>query len=137
MEWAADIIWVLHIAFIAWFIIVPFTNNYPMLVLHLFTGPLLFLHWILNSDECSLTLIEMKLRGISECKESFFWNLVSPIYKPQSDKMTRQIVWILSLFLWGVTLSKAIRHPEIVTDVLHEAIATFKGQRARPQLGFS
>ena len=127
-SFAADLIWLIHIAFVAWYVLVPFFNSKPMLVLHLFTGPLLFLHWILNSDDCSLTLLEMKLRGIDDCKESFFWNLVSPIYKPKSDQTTRQMVWAISLLLWGITVVKVVKHPDIITDVLHDGIRAFKGE---------
>ena len=132
MEWAADLIWLLHVAFIAWYVLVPFFNNHPMLVLHLFTGPLLFLHWMLNSDDCSLTLIEMKLRGIDDCSESFFWNLVSPIYKPKSDTVTRQFVWALSLMLWGVTVARVARHPEIFTSVFQDSMRAFRGDLSKP-----
>lgn len=128
MEWAADLIWLLHTAFIIWYFLVPFFNNHPMLVLHLFTGPLLFLHWLLNSDDCSLTLLEMKLRGIEDCKESFFWNLVSPIYKPPSDDVTRQLIWAVSIFLWGITVIKVVHTPSILTSVFKDTVRAFRGQ---------
>lgn len=126
MEIAANIIWLIHIAFILWYIITPFTNNVPMLTLHFFTAPMLWVHWITLRDECSLTLLEMKLRGIEDCKESFFWNVVSPIYKPRTDETMRQFIWIASILLWLVTLSKVLKRPEMIAEVFHAAMLPFK-----------
>lgn len=132
MELAANIIWVIHIAFILWYIITPFTNNIPMLTLHFFTGPMLWIHWVTMRDECSLTLLEMKLRGIDDCKESFFWNLVSPIYKPRTDETVRQIIWLLSILLWFVTLSKVLKRPEMIAEVFYAATIPFRKTVEKP-----
>lgn len=123
---AANIVWILHFLFMAWFVLTPFFNNGPMLTLHLFTGPLLWLHWLLNDDTCSLTLLEMKLRGIDHCNESFFWNVVSPIYKPQLNANGSNILWIVSVLLWLITVAKVLRKPEIVGDIVKEFSASFK-----------
>ena len=126
MEIAANIVWLIHMLFIAWFTITPFTNNAPMLALHFFTGPFLFLHWISLRDECSLTLLEMKLRGIENCNESFFWNVVSPIYKPRTTETGKQLLWLVSILLWLVTVSKVLKNPEMVAEVFHAAMRPFK-----------
>jgi len=120
-EFVANIIWLIHLAFIIWYTVTPFTHAEPMLVLHLFTGPFLALHWILNDDNCSLTLMEMKLRGIEKCEESFFWNVVSPIYKPRTDDTGKQVIWIAMIGLWMVTLTKILRRPGMVGDMFRNA----------------
>lgn len=119
----ANLIWLLHILLVVWLVVTPFTQNEPMLVLHLIMVPFLWFHWILNDDTCALTLIEQKLRGIdpSECSEkSFFFNLVSPVYKIQDDAV-RKISWVLSIALWLVTLSKVMKRPSMIKDIFTNA----------------
>lgn len=128
MELVANLVWLIHMAFILWFVITPFTNNKPMLVLHFFTAGFLWLHWLTNRDECSLTLLEMKLRGIEDCKESFMWSVVSPIYKPRTDATMRQVIWVASIALWLVTVSKVLKDPHMVADVFRAALAPFTGK---------
>lgn len=111
----ANIVWLLHMLFILWMIVIPFTNIEPMLVLHLIVCPFLWFHWILNEDTCSLTMLEMHLRGV-KCDESFFHSVVSPVYKISDDDM-RSAAWVASIGLWLVTLSKVMKRPKMITDV--------------------
>lgn len=124
-EFFANVIWLLHIAFILFYTIVPFTDihKFPELhILMLATGPLLWVHWLCNSDECSLTRLELMLRGDIEKRESFFYNLVSPIYQPTDDRQVRQIMWAVSIGLWLVTLSKFIKNPCIFKNFFDRAL---------------
>ena len=123
MSFGANLIWLLHILLVVWIVVTPFTQNEPMLVLHLIMVPFLWFHWVLNDDTCALTLIEQKLRGIdpSECAEkSFFFNLVSPVYKIQDDSI-RKLSWVISIVLWLVTLSKVMKRPSMITDIFTNA----------------
>jgi hypothetical protein len=119
-EFLANLIFVLHILFILFFTLVPFTNikSFPELhILHLFTGPLLFVHWLANSSDCALTQMERFFRGddFSDDK-SFFFNLVNPIYKPTDDAVLKQIIWALSIGLWLITVTKFIKNPCVLRD---------------------
>ena len=114
-ELFANIICVLHALFLAWMAFTPFTSNEPMLVLHAIVTPFLWFHWWINSDVCALTLAEQYLRGV-ESKESFFYNLVSPIYKIE-DEHIRQFSWVASLVLWLVTISKIYAKPSMIKAV--------------------
>lgn len=110
----ANLVWVLHILFVLFFVTVPFLDimEYPELhILHLMTGPLLWVHWLANSDECALTRIEMFFRGDAEKTNSFFYNLVQPIYQPTDDRVLRQGIWVVSIGLWLITLTKFIKNP--------------------------
>lgn len=109
----ANVIAVLHVLFIVWFTIAPFTNSPPMLVLHFITYPFLLLHWATNVDSCCLTLVEQKLRGV-ESDRSFFHNLVSPIYLLSAvpDKDLRQGVTLAAGLLWLVTVNKMLTRPQ-------------------------
>jgi hypothetical protein len=111
----ANVCWALHLLFVAWVVAVPFTNNEPMLVLHLFVVPFLWFHWLLNDDTCALTLMERHLRGVS-AEDSFFHALVSPVYKIQ-DGDVRAVSKAASAALWLITLSKVMRRPAMIKDV--------------------
>ena len=113
--WLANVVWVLHLLFLLWVVIVPFTSNEPMLVLHLVVMPFLWVHWLMNDDTCALTLMERHLRGVPS-EESFFHKLVSPVYKIR-DSQVRGLSWFISVGLWLITLSKVMKRPGMVGDV--------------------
>lgn len=113
--WLANVVWLLHLMFCLWVVIVPFTNNEPMLVLHLVVMPFLWIHWLMNDDTCALTLMERHLRGVPS-EESFFHKLVSPVYKIRDNDM-RVLSWVISVGLWLVTLWKVQQRPGMVADV--------------------
>ena len=111
----ANLCWVLHVLFVLWALVVPFTQNEPMLVLHLMIMPFLWFHWWMSDDTCALTLMERHLRGVSS-ENSFFHNLVSPIYKIKDEDM-RTVSWVVSVLLWLLTLSKVMQRPGMIRDV--------------------
>lgn len=96
---AADLIKLLHVAFIGLNIVAPFTNSPDLLRYHVVIMPFLYLHWITNDDTCALTLLETRLRGVPN-RQSFFHSLVSPVYKFRASN----VVWVLSLVLWIVSM---------------------------------
>jgi len=117
----ANLIWILHICFVLFFVVTPFLDieEYPELhILHLMCGPLLFIHWIAGSDECALTRMEMFFRGTEEKQTSFFYNLVQPIYQPTDDRLIRQWIWVVSIALWLITLTKFIKKPCVFRNFL-------------------
>lgn len=103
----ADFIWVLHLAFMAFNVIAPFTESRLLLTYHAIFMPFLYMHWITNDDTCALTLLERKLRGVPS-SESFFHKLVSPVYKFQSLNVN-VLVWTLSYVLWVITMVRLFR----------------------------
>ena len=120
-RFVANLIFVLHLAFILFYALTPFTNikRHPELhILHLFTGPLLFIHWLANSNECALTYLENALRGGVEPENSFFYNLVDPVYRPTSDAAVKQLIWVVSIALWLITLVKFIKNPCVLVDFI-------------------
>lgn len=105
---------VLHILFIMFYVLMPFMPLHileELHILHLATGPLLFVHWALNSDECCLTQMECAVTGKPK-GDSFFYKLVSPIYHQASDCDIRRAIWIVSIILWLITVSKFIYKPD-------------------------
>jgi len=60
----ANTIFIIHLAIILFVIIAPFTEITVFHILQISLGFTLLIHWFLNSDICSLTLLEGSLRGI-------------------------------------------------------------------------
>lgn len=120
-EFVANLIWIIHVLFIIWFVVTPFVFNSPeMVLLHVMTGLTLMVHWVFNSDECALTLMETKIRGV-EKTDSFFHSLVSPIYKFESDAALRKSIWILTIVLWSISVMKLVRNPGMIKEVFEKA----------------
>lgn len=112
---AATLISALHWLFVLFMVWAPFSSNRTALVLHLIIAPFLWIHWLLNDDTCALTLLEKKVRGIDDDSKSFFYALVSPVYKVRDEEL-RAVSWMASVLLWAVTLTKVGWAD--VTDVL-------------------
>lgn len=96
---AADLVKVLHTAFVFLNVVAPFSTSQDLLRYHVVIMPFLYLHWITNDDTCALTLLETRLRGVPN-HQSFFHSLVSPVYKFRASN----VVWFLSLVLWIVSM---------------------------------
>lgn len=75
----ANIIRIFHLLIILFILIAPFTNLTALLILHITFSISLLVHWVFNSNECSLTLLESQLRGLPK-GESFSYKFISPIY---------------------------------------------------------
>ena len=100
----SGLIWVLHAAYIAFMALAPFSSSRTLLVMHALTTPALWVHWLLNDDQCALTMLEKAVRGVGDDR-SFFHALVSPVYKVR-DADVRAACWVASAALWAVTMSK-------------------------------
>lgn len=105
----AALVWVLHVLFVAFMVWAPFSDSESALALHFLGTPFLWLHWLLNDDTCALSLLEKRLRGVSD-RNSFFHNLVSPVYKIR-DEHVRVLAWGASVGLWFVSASRVMREP--------------------------
>lgn len=77
----------------------------------------LMIHWITNSDECSLTLLENILRGV-EKNETFTYQFIGPIYNIINTEWNK-IIWILTIILLLISLKK-IYKSKIIYNVYHE-----------------
>lgn len=102
----------IHILFILFVIIVPFTNSTYFLLLYAIILPFIMLHWIINDNTCILTIIEKNIRqqlyGVKPKKEDCFTcNLIEPIYdfKNNYESMSTAI-YIITFVLWGISVYK-------------------------------
>lgn len=113
-EFLADVIWVLHLLFVLWVVIAPFTNSSCMLTLHLIVIPSLWLHWGLGDSSCCLSWCEAYLRG-KDAKATFLNRIVAPVYTVNQTDMGT-FCWCASLVLWLITVSKVYGNPSLVKD---------------------
>lgn len=105
----ANFVRILHIALIFFIILVPFKKdlNWSTVLLHFTVCASLLFHWWCMNDECLLTHIESRLRGIP-IDHSFMYSLVSPVYKI-SDENLRKIAFIVTPILGLVTFKRFIK----------------------------
>ena len=101
----ANLIWLLHIAFVVFVVATPFVGNQELQTLYVATIPFVCLHWLYNNDTCILTLFERTLRGVDD-NNSFFHALLSPVYKPDafSDASLKKCVWLCTIVLWLIAM---------------------------------
>ena len=97
------IIRVIHLSFVIWVLITPFTNDKSVLQLYTLFIPFLFLHWTLNDDTCILTVIEKAVSDKKHNSDTFTGRIVGPIYKLDDSAMS-QINKIVSFGLWLFTM---------------------------------
>lgn len=101
---AAAFVAAIHIAFVAWMCLAPFSRDEATLGLYLVLAPALWLHWALNDDTCALTALECYFRGVP-ADRSFFHAVVSPVYKIP-DAAVRAGAWLASGVLWVVAAAR-------------------------------
>ena len=82
----ANLVKLFHTIIILFVLLTPFLLNkyHSLLILHISFSLCLIIHWVNNSNVCSLTLLESRLRGI-EPDESFLYQFISPIYDIPTD----------------------------------------------------
>lgn len=102
----ADLVKLIHIVFVLFVVLVPFTSNEFLLTLHFIIVPFVMLHWLTNQSVCAFTELEKILRGTTEDSETFIGQIVGPIYKFQSPGQENMFVWFVTIVLWLVTLFK-------------------------------
>ncbi len=115
----ANLIRLFHIIIILFVFIIPFSNIPSLLILHITFSLSLLLHWYTNSNECSLTLLESKLRGIDR-NAGFTHKFIAPIYDISLTKWS-SICYIIIIILISISIYKLYNSKK-----LHNAIKSYK-----------
>jgi hypothetical protein len=105
---------IVHLLYLAFVVITPFTNNTQLLVIHSFTIPFMMIHWYLNDNTCALTVLEKTVRqqvtGSTDEKDCFTCRLINPIYDfKQNYNRFSQLIYALTIGLWMITIYKLYR----------------------------
>ena len=106
------IVIIIHILFVLFIIITPFTNSNYLLCLHSVIVPFIMFHWCLNDNTCALTTFEKKLRekvyGTRNAKkECFSCKIIEPIYDfKENYKERASFIYIVTTILWLISVGK-------------------------------
>lgn len=100
----ANCIWVFHVIIILFVLFAPICNIPCILLLHTTFCLSLLVHWYGNSDVCSLSMIESKLRGL-DYTQSFSHQFIAPVYKISNTEWS-MIVWTITIIVLSISLYK-------------------------------
>ena len=88
-------VYIFHSIVVA-FIVLGWSSGDPMVVLLHFTSCFtLLLHWYMNNDICSLSMMESAIRGINY-KKGFVARFISPIYNI-SNTQAEKLCWFITV----------------------------------------
>lgn len=100
----ADIIYYFHIFIILCVLIMPFSNSPAILILHITGCITLLVHWMTNSNVCSLSVLESQLRGVERIN-TFTHEFIAPIYDISSTKWG-YICTLITLIVLFISIMK-------------------------------
>jgi len=106
MNLVALIIRVIHFLLVVFIIGTPFFGSPYLETMHALIVPFIMLHWITNQSVCALTEMEKMVRGTDCDDETFFGQVVGPVYKFKTQKEENLFVWTLLISLWLITMFK-------------------------------
>lgn len=98
----ANMIYMFHVIVIVFVLLAPFSNIPAFLILHVTFSFSLILHWYNNNNECSLTYMESKLRGLDRT-ESFTHKFIAPLYDISKTEWSR-ICYVVTIVLMCVSI---------------------------------
>jgi hypothetical protein len=109
----ANLISALHLILIILIISLPFSNTPLFLFLHCVFIPFIIFHWLVHDDTCVLTIIEKKLRGITNNddvkKKCYTQQLLSPIFNFANNYNDfSKFTYISIIILLSISFSKLI-----------------------------
>ena len=111
-EFMLQLITLVHILFILFIVVVPFTNSNYLLMLHVIVVPFMIAHWIINDNTCVLTIIEKKMRkemyGTEpDPNDCFTCRLIEPIYDfNKNHNALSAIIYGITISLWALSVYK-------------------------------
>lgn len=108
-ELSLQMITFIHIMYILFIILAPFSNVTFALVLHAIIIPFMVFHWLTNNNMCALTLLEKHIRRQKDANSNnddcFTCKLIEPIYDFTNNKGSMNLfIYLITFGLWGTTL---------------------------------
>jgi len=115
----ANLVYIFHLIIILFVLLAPFSNIPYLWILHVAFCVSLIVHWLGNSNVCSLSMIESQLRGL-DYTESFTHQFISPVYDISKSTWSR-ICYMLTIGLTSISLYKLYNSIK-----LQESISCFR-----------
>lgn len=111
-EFILQLITFIHILFVLFVIITPFTNSNYLLLIYVIVIPFVMLHWVMNDNTCILTIMEKHARKQlygedTKTEDCFTCRLIEPVYdfnKNYSSMSTA--IYIITIVLWLIAVYK-------------------------------
>ena len=103
-EFMANLILLFHFCIVIFVLVAPFINIIAIWILHIIFCICMIIHWKLNNNICSLSVLEAKLRGL-DYVETFAHKFVSPIYDISSSDWG-SFTTVLTLIVLFISISK-------------------------------
>ncbi len=116
------LITVLHVMVILFVVCSPFSNSNYLLIMHIIIIPFILLHWYLNNNTCSLTVMEKFVKDKTEGQDTnkedcFTYKFIAPIYDfNKNTKDFSNFTYIITIGLWLISVysfTNKIREGEI------------------------
>lgn len=111
-----QLIVVLHFLFVLFVVLTPFIGNNYFLILHVIVIPFMMAHWVMNDNNCALTLMEKKIRHQlygeePDPNDCFTYNIIAPVYdfKKNNHEMSH-VIYIVTIALWCYSVYKLYRN---------------------------
>lgn len=95
---------IIHLLLVLFVVVTPFSNLPGLLLLNIITCLSLLLHWFLNNNTCSLTIIESYLRGVNS-DQTFIHRIVDPVYSI-SEHSLNKIIWLVTILSLAISSYK-------------------------------
>ena len=105
---------VLHIIVIIFVLCAPFSGSNYLLFMHTIIVPFIMLHWVLNNNTCSLTVMEKFVRtqtyGVQpEDEECFSYKFIAPIYDfNKNNQAFSYFTYVATFGLWSISVYNLI-----------------------------
>ena len=106
MKPVALIIKALHFLLVVFIIGTPFFGDAYLQTMHLLVVPFIMMHWATNQSVCALTEMEKLVTGKTCDDDTFFGQVVGPVYKFNTRQDENFFLWTLLIVLWSITLLK-------------------------------
>ena len=104
MKPVALIIKALHFLLVVFIIGTPFFGDAYLQSMHLLVVPFIMIHWATNQSVCALTEMEKLVTGKTCDDDTFFGQVVGPVYKFNTRQDENYFLWALLIVLWSITL---------------------------------
>ena len=122
----ANLVYAFHVTVVLFVLIAPFSNIPAFLILHVTFSVSLLLHWYNNNNDCSLTYIESRLRGIDKV-EGFTHKFIAPIYDISQTEWSR-LCYIITIILMCVSIYYLYNSPKVA-----ESLRCFSQRTENPE----
>lgn len=98
----ANVIWAFHFMLVLFVVLAPVSKMPSILIIHITFCISLIVHWANNSDVCSLSVLESKLRGL-DYTQSFTHKFIGPVYNVSKTSWTK-FLYVVVVILMFVSL---------------------------------